>query len=105
MPQFDVYRNANPETRSVYPLLLDVQNDLVSVIATRVVVPLCTAAALRDKSVHTLMPVLEVGGKNYVMLTPQLAGIAANSLGARVTSLAAERQKVIAALDLLFTGF
>ena len=40
MPQFSVYKNKNPKTRSSYPYLVDVQSDLLSDIGTRVIVPL-----------------------------------------------------------------
>ncbi len=40
MPQFAVYRNPNPETTADYPLLLDVQSDLIAELGTRVVVPI-----------------------------------------------------------------
>ena len=40
MQQFGVYRNRNKATRSAYPLLLNVQSDLISDTGTRVVVPL-----------------------------------------------------------------
>ncbi|HEV2855828.1 MAG TPA: hypothetical protein VHC97_23775 [Thermoanaerobaculia bacterium] len=36
MPQFMVCRNKNPQTLSAVPFLLDVQNDLLSDLETRV---------------------------------------------------------------------
>jgi toxin CcdB len=104
MPQFAVYRNPNPDTRSAYPLLLDVQSDLIESLATRVVVPLSPAAAMKGRRLGTLTPALDIGGRQYVMLTPQLAGVAVKSLGPRVGDCAARRQEILAALDLLLTG-
>jgi toxin CcdB len=75
MTQFAVYRNPNPDTVADYPLLLNVQSDLIAELGTRVVVPLCPAAAMKGKLLDTLTPVFEVEGKQYAMLTPQLAGI------------------------------
>ena len=40
MPQFAVHRNRNAATRARYPLLVDVQSDLLAGMGTRVVVPL-----------------------------------------------------------------
>lgn len=105
MPQFAVHRNANPATRSAVPLLLDVQSDLIAELGTRVVVPLYTAAAMKGKVVKTLMPVLAVGGKSHVMVTPQLAGIARKQLGTQVGDLSAQRDAILAALDFLIAGF
>lgn len=44
MTQFDVHRNRNPASRGRFPLLLDVQADLLESLGTRVVVSLAPAA-------------------------------------------------------------
>jgi toxin CcdB len=104
MPQFDVYRNTNAATRVRYPLLLDVQSDLLSELATRAIVPLCSAASMKGKLLGRLTPVVQIEGKPYVMVTAQLAGVDARQLGAKVAELASQRQIVMAALDFLITG-
>jgi toxin CcdB len=104
MPQFAVYRNPNPATAGEYPLLVDVQSDLLSDLATRVVIPLCPASVLGGRLVRTLMPVVDVAGDAYALLTPQLAGIPRKQLGEAVGSLAASRGEITAALDLLISG-
>jgi toxin CcdB len=105
MPQFRVHRNPNPATAERFPLLLDVQSDLVAGLTTRVVVPLCLAAALTQGPLQRLIPTFEVAGTRYAMLTSQLAGIAVQQLGPEVADLAAHRGEILAALDLLFIGF
>ena len=104
MPQFVVYKNRNAATRGRFPLLLDVQSDLLEPLSTRVVVPLSPVAAARDVVMKQLAPVLTFDGKQYVMLTPQLAGISTRELGQPIGSLVEERVTIIAALDLLITG-
>jgi len=104
MPQFTVYKNKNPQTQAAVPFLLDIQNDLLSSLDTRVVVPLHPAAALKGKALKTLTPVLLIDGEPYVMLTPQLAGIPKSELGAPVNQVQQYRAEVIAAIDLLVTG-
>lgn len=104
MPQFTVHRNPNPDTKAACPLLLDVQSDLVADLNTRVVVPLCPASAMKGKLIKTLTPVFEIGGKQYAMLTPQLAGVSKQQVGVKVADLAQRRDEIIAALDLLITG-
>jgi toxin CcdB len=104
MPQFNVHRNPNPDTRAAYPLLLDIQSDLIAGLRTRVVVPLCPASTMKGKLITKLMPVFEIDGKQYAMLTPQLAGVSSSQGGAKVADLAQCRDQVIAALDLLITG-
>jgi toxin CcdB len=104
MAQFDIYKNKNPSSRGAFPLLLDLQADLLSDLATRVVAPLTTVAPGKSRLMGTLTPVLAVEGKRYALLTPQLAGIAAKDLGPRVTNVSAHRDDIVAALDLLITG-
>ena len=104
MPQFTVCRNKNPQTLSAIPFLLDVQNDLLSDLETRVVVPLCPVSAMKGMTLRTLMPVLEIDGERFVMLTPQMAGIPKSELGAPVTRVEQYRYEIIAAIDLLLTG-
>lgn len=51
-----------------------------------------------------LMPVFSIGGKDYVAVTPQMAGISVRELGERAENLTHYRAEIVAALDLLFTG-
>ena len=104
MPQFAVHRNQNPATRGTVPFLLDVQSDLIAGLGTRVVIPLYTAAAMKGRTIGTLTPPVEVQGKPYVAVTPQLAGISGKELGPQVGDLSSRRGEIIAALDLLITG-
>ncbi len=66
--------------------------------------PLYTAIVMKGKTLSTLTPMFEIDDKQYVMVTPQLAGIAKRQLGAQVADLSAQRSEIIAALDLLITG-
>jgi toxin CcdB len=103
--QFTVHRNRNAATKVRFPLLLDVQSDLLSELGTRVVVPLTPATvATRRTAMRTLTPILVVEGKDYLMVTPQLAGIAARELGSAVADVSAQRPTMLAALDFLITG-
>jgi toxin CcdB len=104
MPQFAVYKNRNEATRARLPLLLDVQSDLLEPLNTRVVVPLSPAATAKARTMEALTPKLLVAGKEYVMVTPQLAGISVRELGTLVDTVSSERAKIIGALDLLITG-
>ena len=66
--------------------------------------PLYTATVMKGKTLGTLTPTFEIDDKQYVMVTPQLASIAKRQLGAQVADLSAQRNEIIAALDLLITG-
>lgn len=104
MAQFDVYHNINKNTHLRIPYLLDIQCNLFSELITTVVVPLVAKEDFK-KTVKYLNPVFKIQDSNYVMLTPELAGISKKILGKKVTSLAAQRQEIIQALDFLITGF
>jgi toxin CcdB len=104
MPQFSVHKNKNPKTRSTYPYLVDVQSDLLSDLGTRVVVPLIKRTALTKKPIKNLTPVIRVDGQEFIMMVPQLAGIATGDLGVPVASAVQHRGEVVAALDFLITG-
>ena len=105
MSQFTVYQNVNEHTRRSYPYLLDVQNDLLEGLHSRVVIPLCTTASLGNRSISNLCPEFEILGTSYTLLTPQMAGISLSELGPVVCDFSAHRFEIIKALDFLFTGF
>jgi toxin CcdB len=104
MPQFSVYRNKNPKTRATYPYLVDIQSDLLADLGTRVVVPLIKRSASTQKPNKNLMPAIRVEGQEFIMMVPQLAGVAAGDLGSPVASVVEHRGEVVAALDFLITG-
>ena len=104
MAQFDVHRNTNPASKKRYPLLLDIQSDLLDDLATRVVVPLAMLEERSAPSITRLMPVLEVEGRQLTLHTAQLASVARKTLGPQVASLAVHREDIVAALDVLISG-
>jgi toxin CcdB len=105
MRQFTVYRNKSPRTTSTFPFLVDVQSDLLEQLHTRAVIPLTRAARLVDKPFSQLTPALEFEGESYLLMTPQLAGVARTDLGTPAGSLAGERNAIVAAMDFLLTGY
>ncbi|NQU65854.1 MAG: CcdB family protein [SAR324 cluster bacterium] len=105
MPQFTVYENINDLSQKIYPYLLDVQNDLLEGLNTRVVIPMCLPSTIGKKAINNLSPQLEIQGNIYTLLTPQLAGIPISELGPAVCNLSESRFEIIKALDFLFTGF
>jgi toxin CcdB len=104
MPQFAVHRNQHASTKARFPLLLDVQADILADLATRVVIPLTPHSASKSQKMDKLTPVVQVDGKQYMVVTPQLSAIAGKELGPVVANLAAERVDFINALDFLLTG-
>jgi len=103
MAQFDVYLNPNAESNRSIPYLLDVQADLLDVLATRIVIPLHTMASMPKPARH-LNPTLEINGEKFVLSTAELAGVPTAMLGKPIDNLKAYREDMIAALDFVFTG-
>ena len=52
MAQFDVYTNPSKHTKKAYPYILDIQHELISDIATRMVVPLGDGKQLRNEELN-----------------------------------------------------
>ena len=105
MGQFAVYRNKSPRSKAAFPLLVDVQSDLLEDLHTRVVIPLTKAAALTKKPVTQLTPAIEFESDPYLLMTPQLAGIAVSELGPFAGNLETHRDIILAAMDFLISGY
>jgi toxin CcdB len=105
MALFTVYRNKNARTKATFPLLVDVQSNLLEELQTRVVIPLTKATALSRKPLDQLTPILKFEDEAYVLVTPQLAGIGRKELGAPSGTLAEHRDVILGAMDFLLTGF
>jgi len=101
MAQFDVYANQNPKTNEEIPFLLDIQNNLLKNLSTRVVVPL----VLNMKPAKILNPQFEVNSLILTMSTAELAGISKDNLGSFICSVEDKRDEIIAAIDFMITGF
>jgi len=81
-----------------------VQADLLDALKTRVVVPMSRASSLARHPLDQLTPIVPFEADAYVLLTPQLAGIAHAELGPPIGSLAEHRGMILAAMDFLLKG-
>lgn len=104
MARYDVYANPDTTERKTTPYLLDVQNDYIDALGTRVVVPLRRESVFGPPARH-LSPVVTVGGEGVVLDTAALGTVPAAELKKWVTSLKADRNTIQEALDTLFGGF
>lgn len=104
MARFDVYRNPNRRSRERVPCLLDIQADLLSGLATRLVIPLIAATEF-GQPVEKLNPVFRIGGRAHVMATAEMAAIPIKNIGERVVSLEQHSAEILAAVDFLISGF
>lgn len=102
MKQFDVIANPFPRSRERQPLLVNLQSDLlVRSLDTVVVAPLEPA---RGTFADRLNPSVTIEDETYVVIAQEVVTVRKSVLGNPRGSLATERDKIIAALDLLFTG-
>lgn len=101
MAQFDVYTNTNEKTSQEIPYLLDIQNDILKNLNTRVVVPLVK----NQQKITHLTPTFVINETEVLMLTSQLAGVSTGILGEKVTNLEEKRNEILGALDFMISGF
>ena len=104
MAQFDVYENTNRASRQQYPLLVDIQHSVVSMLATRIVIPLSKKDSLHGAAMDVLMPEVMLGDQLYVLMTPQISAIPDRLLSTPIGTLEHCRSHVLAALDFAITG-
>ncbi|VAW58431.1 hypothetical protein MNBD_GAMMA11-156 [hydrothermal vent metagenome] len=104
MSQFTVYKNKNSGTKKNFPLLLDIQSDLLGQLHTTIVIPLGKYSIVKEQVITKLCPIIEINGTKYAALTQQIAGIERVSLGTKVTNIPDYRSEFIDAIDLIISG-
>ena len=96
MAQFDLFRLASGQ------LVVDLQTDLIGIEASRVVAPLREAG--RYTAFPGLTPDVEVDGARWIVRIQEIAAVPGRELRDRVGSLAAHRDALKRALDILIDG-
>ncbi len=104
MAQFDVYVNPSKQTRNAYPFILDIQNELIEDIVTRIVVPLGIAEKFNNEELKGLTPRIEFEGTDLLIVIPQIASMPARALKEPIGTLLHLRDEIISALDFAITG-
>ena len=100
--QFDVFGNPT-SSASAIPYVVVLQNDVLDQTESFLCAPLMPAdefAATRGG----LNPIFVIKGQPHVLAPDQMAPLPRRLLKGRVASLAAERDAVARAIDLLFFG-
>ncbi len=104
MARFDVYPNPAASERRHTPFLLDVQNDYVDALDTRVVIALRKVTAFGPQA-RNLNPVVTVADEEVVLDTAALGALPTRLLRKPITNLRADRGPIQEALDTLFGSF
>lgn len=105
MTQFDVHRNLGKQ-RSTIPYVVIVQSSRFERSRRRVVVPLVALEAtgpVGKPPPSTLNAVFEIEGIAVVLNPLEISSVAADNLGEKITSLAGEGDRIVQALDELFS--
>ncbi len=104
MSQFRAYKSHNTGNQHI-PYLLDVQNDLLEGLDTRMVIPLIRESNFKGSGITTLTPKITINGETLLLLTPQMAGMSKHLLTEEVCNLSDFRYEILAAINLLVVGF
>jgi toxin CcdB len=104
MAHFDVYPNPAVAERKHTPYLLDLQNDYIDGLSTRVVAPLRKAAAFGPRA-RNLNPMFTVSDEDLVLDASTLGALPVSLLRKPVANLRGARVPIQEALDTLFGNF
>jgi toxin CcdB len=104
MACFDVYAHPDAQLRKTTPFLLDVQNEFLENLATRVVIPM-RAASLFPLRARDLNPVFTIDGKEVVLDTAAIAAFPSSHLKRPTLNLKTDAAAVTGALDTLFGSY
>jgi len=102
--QFDVYANPSPRMRDQYPFVVDVQSNLLSSLATRMVVPLAVTSLAANELPQRLCPVFTVRRKKLMLVPFEAAPLDKRLLKTEVSSVRDRAGDIIAAMDAVMSG-
>lgn len=104
MAQFSLYKNENRSSNKTYPYFVDVQNDLLGDLNSRLVIPLSSHDTLNKTDAKRLCPVIHLDQGEFVLLTHQMTSVPQSTLKIKVASLEDFRYEILAAIDMLISG-
>jgi toxin CcdB len=102
--QFDVYQNSSPKMRDRYSYVVDVQIDLLSGLATRMVMPLAVSALSNAEVPRRLCPSIVVKGQMYLLIPFEAAPLDKRFLKRRIASMRKCVNDIISAADAVMGG-
>jgi toxin CcdB len=102
MAQFDVFRNPGQHRDSI-PFVVVVQSGIFDGYRRRVVVPLVKRSQVKSLDRSRLNPTFTVKGVSVVLHPLDIVSVPLDRLGKPVASLAQHGNKIVEALDELFT--
>lgn len=104
MNQFDIYVNENELSQSTYPFLIVLQHALINQIDSVIVAPI-TELSVYANHLPKFSVKVNLFDTEHVVLTQLMSAVHKNELKHFVINKEELHFEIIAALDLLFTGF
>ena len=104
MACLDVFANPDRSSKAIIPCLLEVQSNLLDSLPSCIVVPLAHPEAVKALPILRLNPYVMINGIRLIALTQYLASVPRCLLNSPIANLAPQRDEILAALNLLFTG-
>jgi len=104
MSQFTLYLNNDKSSKKTYPYFVDVQNNLLSDLNSRLVIPLTPAKKVNEKVAQKLCPPVSIDDEEFILVTNQMTTVPKSILKSEVDSLEHYRYQIIDAIDMLITG-
>jgi toxin CcdB len=100
--QFDVFKNSDPNSAASHPYLVVLQSNGLTDLNTRIVAPLI--ASKKMPLFERLMPEVTIAKSKYVIDATNIGVVPAHALSKSIANLESERYRIVAAIDLVFTG-
>ncbi|HWL62356.1 MAG TPA: CcdB family protein [Steroidobacteraceae bacterium] len=104
MLQFDAFPYPVPALRRSFPFAINLRSDVVPGHDRLLIAPLAPRARMPGVA-GRLAPVVRIEGEDHVVIIDRLVSIPSRAAQRPIANLAAHREALIGAIDLLFSGF
>jgi toxin CcdB len=102
--QFDIYENPSPRMRDVYPFVVDVQSNLLSALATRMVVPLAITSLSAKDLPQRMCPIITINNRPLMLVPFEAAPLDKRLLRIEIASVLERSYEIIEAMDSVLSG-
>ena len=90
--------------RDIYPFVVDVQSNLLSALATRMVVPLAVTSLSAKDLPPRMCPIITVNNKPLMLVPFEAAPLDKRLLRIEIASVLERSYEIIAAMDSVLSG-
>jgi hypothetical protein len=101
--QLDVFPNPLGRARRAFPYVVVLQADIATLGRERIIAFLVSKAQIGPVG-GRLMPVVQIGGREFVLLMPSMTNVPVTELRGPVGNLGAFRDRIVDAIDWTFLG-